>query len=166
MAGSAPLRRNRVFAEACPDIPREGSVEIAGGRENGARRGNYLGLSSKTVDAHKFNLMRKLGIHNKAELVMWAIQKRVVKDSCLLARFAACAQAAASSARLEPAGPGWPSAALTAPTPLRADGRFTQTVARPSDCAGIDIVVKALPHVQDTVGGNTDTAQRQLENLQ
>jgi DNA-binding NarL/FixJ family response regulator len=38
-----------------------------------------LGLSVKTVDAHKFNLMRKLGIHNKAELVMWAIQKRVVK---------------------------------------------------------------------------------------
>lgn len=38
-----------------------------------------MGLSVKTVDAHKFNLMRKLGIHNKAELVMWAIQKRVVK---------------------------------------------------------------------------------------
>jgi two-component system, NarL family, response regulator NreC len=38
-----------------------------------------LGLSVKTVDAHKFNLMRKLGIHNKAELVMWAIQKRVVR---------------------------------------------------------------------------------------
>jgi two-component system, NarL family, response regulator NreC len=38
-----------------------------------------LGVSMKTVDAHKFNLMRKLGIHNKAELVMWAIQKRVVK---------------------------------------------------------------------------------------
>jgi DNA-binding NarL/FixJ family response regulator len=40
---------------------------------------NILGLSSKTVDAHKFNLMRKLGIHNKAELVMWAVQKQVVK---------------------------------------------------------------------------------------
>jgi DNA-binding NarL/FixJ family response regulator len=38
-----------------------------------------LGLSVKTVDAHKFNLMRKLGIHNKAELVMWAIQTKVVK---------------------------------------------------------------------------------------
>jgi two-component system, NarL family, response regulator NreC len=40
---------------------------------------SILGLSVKTVDAHKFNLMRKLAIHNKAELVMWAIQKRVVK---------------------------------------------------------------------------------------
>ena len=40
---------------------------------------SVLGLSVKTVDAHKFNLMRKLGIHNKAELVMWAIQKQVVK---------------------------------------------------------------------------------------
>ncbi len=38
-----------------------------------------LGLSAKTVDAHKFNLMRKLGIHNKAELVMWAIRKRLVR---------------------------------------------------------------------------------------
>lgn len=40
---------------------------------------SVLGVSNKTVDAHKFNLMRKLGIHNKAELVMWAIQQRVVK---------------------------------------------------------------------------------------
>jgi len=38
-----------------------------------------LGLSIKTVDAHKFNLMRKLGIHNKAQLVMCAIQRKVVK---------------------------------------------------------------------------------------
>ena len=38
-----------------------------------------LGLSAKTVDAHKFNLMRKLGLHNKAELVMWAIREEVVK---------------------------------------------------------------------------------------
>jgi two-component system, NarL family, response regulator NreC len=38
-----------------------------------------LGLSVKTVDAHKFNLMRKLGIHNKTELVMWAIRKRLVR---------------------------------------------------------------------------------------
>jgi DNA-binding NarL/FixJ family response regulator len=38
-----------------------------------------LGLSMKTVEAHKFNLMRKLDIHNKAQLVMYAIQKKIVK---------------------------------------------------------------------------------------
>jgi DNA-binding NarL/FixJ family response regulator len=38
-----------------------------------------LGLSSKTVEAHKFNLMRKLDIHNKAELVHCAIRKKLVK---------------------------------------------------------------------------------------
>ena len=40
---------------------------------------SVLGLSAKTVDAHKFNLMRKLGVHNKVDLVMWAIQMGVVK---------------------------------------------------------------------------------------
>lgn len=38
-----------------------------------------LGRSVKTVEAHKFNLMRKLDIHNKAELVSYAIQKKIVK---------------------------------------------------------------------------------------
>jgi two-component system, NarL family, response regulator NreC len=38
-----------------------------------------LGVSTKTVDAHKFNLMRKLGVHNKVDLVMSAIQMGVVK---------------------------------------------------------------------------------------
>ena len=38
-----------------------------------------LVLSVKTVEAHKFNLMRKLDIHNKAHLVQYAIQKKVIK---------------------------------------------------------------------------------------
>ena len=38
-----------------------------------------LGRSVKTVEAHKFNLMRKLDIHNKAQLVTYAIQKKIVK---------------------------------------------------------------------------------------
>ena len=38
-----------------------------------------LGLSIKTVEAHKFNLMRKLDIHNKAQLVQYAIQKKVIR---------------------------------------------------------------------------------------
>ena len=38
-----------------------------------------LGLSIKTIEAHKFNLMRKLNIHNKAQLVTYAIQKKIVR---------------------------------------------------------------------------------------
>src|SRR6266853_6368 len=38
-----------------------------------------LGLSVKTVEAQKFNLMRKLDIHNKAQLVTYAIQKKIIK---------------------------------------------------------------------------------------
>jgi DNA-binding NarL/FixJ family response regulator len=36
-----------------------------------------LGVSAKTVEAHKFNLMRKLDIHNKAQLVTVALQKKI-----------------------------------------------------------------------------------------
>ena len=36
-------------------------------------------LSVKTVEAHKFNLMRKLNIHNKARLVQYAIQKKLIR---------------------------------------------------------------------------------------
>lgn len=77
------------------DVQRSNQTHISQGRALTARErevlkllaeGNtvrevatVLGLSSKTVDAHKFNLMRKLGLHNKAELVMWAIQKQVLK---------------------------------------------------------------------------------------
>jgi len=38
-----------------------------------------LNLSVKTVEAHKFNLMRKLDIHNKAQLVQYAIQKKIIR---------------------------------------------------------------------------------------
>ena len=40
---------------------------------------SQLDLSVKTVEAHKFNLMRKLAIHNKAQLVQYAIQKKIIK---------------------------------------------------------------------------------------
>lgn len=37
-----------------------------------------LCLSSKTVDAHKVNLMRKLNIHNKAHLVQYAFRNGIL----------------------------------------------------------------------------------------
>jgi two-component system, NarL family, response regulator NreC len=40
-----------------------------------------LGLSSKTVEAHKFNLMRKLDVHNTAQLVRVALQEHIISLS-------------------------------------------------------------------------------------
>jgi two-component system response regulator NreC len=37
-----------------------------------------LNLSVKTVDVHKYNLMRKIDVHDKAELIKYAIQKRLI----------------------------------------------------------------------------------------
>jgi len=46
---------------------------------NTARKvASLLGVSVKTVEAHKFNLMRKLDIHNKAQLVTYAIQHDIL----------------------------------------------------------------------------------------
>jgi len=38
-----------------------------------------LGISVKTADAHKYSLMRKLGIHDRAGLVKYAIQRKLVR---------------------------------------------------------------------------------------
>lgn len=38
-----------------------------------------LNLSVKTVDAHKCNLMRKLDIHDRSELIRYAIRKKLVE---------------------------------------------------------------------------------------
>ncbi len=39
----------------------------------------HRNLSAKTVEAHKFNLMRKLDLHNKAQLVHYAVQKKIIR---------------------------------------------------------------------------------------
>jgi DNA-binding NarL/FixJ family response regulator len=80
-AGRSPQRDSEnLFDQKGALTAREREVLklLAEGRTVRAAAG-ILGLSTKTVDAHKFNLMRKLGIHNKAEMVMWAIQQQVVK---------------------------------------------------------------------------------------
>jgi two-component system, NarL family, response regulator NreC len=38
-----------------------------------------LNLSVKTVDVHKYNLMRKIDVHDRAELIRYAIQKRLIE---------------------------------------------------------------------------------------
>ena len=37
-----------------------------------------LNLSTKTVDVHKYNMMRKIDVHDRTELIKYAIQKRLI----------------------------------------------------------------------------------------
>ncbi|HTR65087.1 MAG TPA: response regulator transcription factor [Terriglobales bacterium] len=75
--GEPPLgRRSRRFAAL---TPRECEIVKMIAEGNSVRKiAGILGLSAKTVEAHKFNLMRKLKIHNVAQLVTYAIQKKIV----------------------------------------------------------------------------------------
>jgi two-component system response regulator NreC len=38
-----------------------------------------LSLSVKTVDTHKYNIMRKLDIHDRAGLIRYAIRKKLIE---------------------------------------------------------------------------------------
>lgn len=50
---------------------------LAEGRSN-KDAAAVLGISAHTVDTHRTNLMQKLGIHNTAELVIYAMRKRII----------------------------------------------------------------------------------------
>jgi len=72
--------RSRSLRHVPSLTPREREVVKLIAEGNSVRQiAGRLRLSAKTVEAHKFNLMRKLSIHNKAQLVTYAIQKRIVK---------------------------------------------------------------------------------------
>jgi len=75
-----PRGRHAHVTRSSTLTPREREVIKMIAEGNSVREiANLLGLSVKTVEAHKFNLMRKLGIHNKAQLVTYAIQKKIMK---------------------------------------------------------------------------------------
>lgn len=38
----------------------------------------HLNLSVKTVEVHKYNLMKKIDVHDRAELIKYAIQKKLI----------------------------------------------------------------------------------------
>ena len=50
---------------------------IAEGRTN-KEIAEMLFLSIKTIQAHRANLMRKLGMHDRTELVKYAIRKGII----------------------------------------------------------------------------------------
>jgi DNA-binding NarL/FixJ family response regulator len=40
---------------------------------------SLLDLSVRTVESHRFNLMRKIGVHNKVELLTYALREKIIK---------------------------------------------------------------------------------------
>jgi len=44
---------------------------------------NLLNLSVRTVESHRFNLMRKIGVHNKVELLTYALRQKIIKIPAL-----------------------------------------------------------------------------------
>ncbi|MBI2149933.1 MAG: response regulator transcription factor [Acidobacteria bacterium] len=75
-------------------MPRETSYERLSSREREVLKliaeglsvkeiASQLNLSVKTVDSHKYNLMHKLDIHDKAGLIKYAIQNKVVSVTAL-----------------------------------------------------------------------------------
>lgn len=50
---------------------------LAEGRAN-KEVANLLGLSVTTVETHRTNLMQKLGLHSTAEIVLYAVRKRII----------------------------------------------------------------------------------------
>jgi DNA-binding NarL/FixJ family response regulator len=51
---------------------------LAEGRTN-KEVASALGLGVSTIDTHRENLMQKLNLHNTAELVVYAIKKKVLR---------------------------------------------------------------------------------------
>jgi DNA-binding NarL/FixJ family response regulator len=66
--------------ERCRLSPREGEIIqlIAEGRSN-KEVATQLGISVKTVDAHRTNIMRRLNLHSVAELVRYAIREKIIE---------------------------------------------------------------------------------------
>ncbi len=80
-----------LFAEAMrtEKQPEEGSYEVLTDREKEVLRlvaeghtskeiADLLGISTKTVITHRTNLSEKLGLHNRAELIKYAINKGLI----------------------------------------------------------------------------------------
>jgi DNA-binding NarL/FixJ family response regulator len=60
------------------DREREVLIRLAEG-ESLKEVAEHLHLSAKTVDAHKCSIMRKLELHNRSELIRYAIRTQLIK---------------------------------------------------------------------------------------
>jgi DNA-binding NarL/FixJ family response regulator len=74
LSGNKPMKP----VSAITTREREVLTRIAQGRSNKAIA-RELGLSPKTVEKHRSNLMRKLQLHNAAAITMYAIRNGLAR---------------------------------------------------------------------------------------
>lgn len=70
-------RRVQDSFELLTDREREVLQLIAEGKSN-KEAANVLNVSPYTIETHRTNLMQKLGVHNTAEIVLYAVRKGIV----------------------------------------------------------------------------------------
>lgn len=75
---AAPVASSAVTVDVLTPREREVVTLLASGAKTKAVA-DTLGIAEKTADAHKSNLMRKIGVHNRAQLVLWAVRNGLVK---------------------------------------------------------------------------------------
>lgn len=51
-------------------------LQLATEGRNNAKIGELLGISTRTAESHRTNLMRKLGVRSQAELILYSVQRR------------------------------------------------------------------------------------------
>jgi two-component system, NarL family, response regulator NreC len=70
-------QRQRTPYDLLSDREREVLILLAEGR-SAKEIASQLKLSTKTVETHKYNLMRKLDVHDRAELIKFAIRHKLI----------------------------------------------------------------------------------------
>lgn len=73
-----PAARQAPAADDLTDREREVLAHLADGASN-AEIADTLAISPKTVARHRENIMRKLGLHSRTELVKYAIRKGLIE---------------------------------------------------------------------------------------
>ena len=75
-------KRERLVSTWDTLTPREIEVlKLVGEGYTSPEIAQMLGISSKTVDKHRANMMKKLDLHNSAALTAYAIERGLVAQS-------------------------------------------------------------------------------------
>lgn len=78
------VRHNRNVEHVAPRsshlTPRERQIlQMLAEGKSAKEVAGMLQLSVRTVESHRFNLMRKIGVHNKVGLLRYALQQQILK---------------------------------------------------------------------------------------